>query len=135
PVLELQGFEADDILATVARLAEERKAACFVVTADKDCRQLISERGKIFDVRKQQIYDAQALEADWGVRPDQVVDFQALVGDPVDHVPGVPLIGPKLARELLERFDNLDAILNSAHEVQGAKRRQNLLEGRAQALL
>jgi len=135
PVLELQGFEADDILATVARLTEERKGECFVVTADKDCRQLISERVKIFNVRKQQIYDARALAADWGVRPDQVVDFQALVGDPVDHVPGVPLIGPKLARELLQRYGTLDTVLDHAHEVAGAKRKQNLIEGREQALL
>jgi len=135
PVLELQGFEADDILATVARLTEERQGNCFVVTADKDCRQLISERVKIFNVRKQQIYDAEALATDWGVRPDQVVDFQALVGDPVDHVPGVPLIGPKMARELLQKYDTLDAVLNHSHEVAGVKRKQNLIEGREQALL
>jgi DNA polymerase I len=135
PVLELAGFEADDILATVARLTEERQGECFLVTADKDCRQLISDRVRIFNIRKQQLYDAQALAADWGVRPDQVVDFQALVGDPVDHVPGVPLIGPKLARELLQKYDTLDAVLDHAHEVAGAKRKQNLIEGREQALL
>ncbi|HUY34380.1 MAG TPA: DNA polymerase I [Pirellulales bacterium] len=135
PVLELPRFEADDILATVARLAEERGCECFVVTADKDCRQLISDRVKLFNVRKQQVYDAQSLADDWGVRPDQVVDFQALVGDPVDHVPGVPLIGPKLARELLQKYGTLEAVLDHAHEVSGVKRKQNLVEGREQALL
>ncbi|HEV3022160.1 MAG TPA: DNA polymerase, partial [Pirellulales bacterium] len=126
---------ADDILATVARLSEERGGECFVVTADKDCRQLISDRVKLFNVRKRQVYDAQALAADWGVRPDQVVDFQALVGDPVDHVPGVPLIGPKMARELLQKYGTLEAVLDHAHEVSGAKRKQNLLEHREQALM
>ncbi|HEV3004627.1 MAG TPA: DNA polymerase I [Pirellulales bacterium] len=135
PVLEMPGFEADDILATVARLSEERGGECFVVTADKDCRQLISDRVKLFNVRKRQVYDAQALAADWGVRPDQVVDFQALVGDPVDHVPGVPLIGPKMARELLQKYGTLEAVLDHAHEVSGAKRKQSLVEHRAQALM
>jgi DNA polymerase-1 len=135
PVLELPGFEADDILATIARLAEEGGGECFLVTADKDCRQLISERVKVFNVRKRQAYDAAALAADWGVRPDQVVDFQALVGDPVDHVPGVPLIGPKLARELLQKYDTLEGVLDHAHEVSGAKRKQNLVEHREQALM
>ncbi|MEX0713970.1 MAG: DNA polymerase I [Pirellulales bacterium] len=135
PVLGLESYEADDILATVARLTEEGQGECYLVSGDKDCRQLISEQIKIYNVRKDQVYDAAALAADWGVRPDQVVDFQALVGDPVDHVPGVPLIGPKLARELLEKYDTLESILDHAHEVAGAKRRQNLLECREQALL
>jgi DNA polymerase-1 len=135
PLLELPSFEADDILATVARMTDELGGECFLVTADKDCRQLITDRVKVYNVRKNQIYDAAALAADWGVRPDQVVDFQALVGDPVDHVPGVPLIGPKIARELLQKYETLDAVLDHAHEVAGAKRKQNLMEGREQALL
>lgn len=135
PLLELPGFEADDILATLARTANELGGECYLVTADKDCRQLITERVKIYNVRKDQIYDAAALEADWGIRPDQVVDFQALVGDAVDHVPGVPLIGPKIARELLQKYGTLDSVLDHAGEVSGAKRKQNLLEGRDQALL
>ncbi|HXT57079.1 MAG TPA: DNA polymerase I [Pirellulales bacterium] len=135
PLLELPSFEADDILATVARMTDELGGECFLVTADKDCRQLITDRVKIYNVRKNQIYDAAALAADWGVRPDQVVDFQSLVGDPVDHVPGVPLIGPKIARELLQKYETLEALLDHAHEVAGAKRKQNLMEGREQALL
>ena len=135
PLLELPSFEADDILATVARMTDELGGECFLVTADKDCRQLITDRVKIYNVRKNLIYDAAALAADWGVRPDQVVDFQSLVGDPVDHVPGVPLIGPKIARELLQKYETLEALLDHAHEVAGAKRKQNLMEGREQALL
>ncbi len=135
PILELANYEADDILATVARATEELGGECFLVTADKDCRQLISEKVKVYNVRKNQVYDAAALAADWGVAPGQVVDFQALVGDPVDHVPGVPLIGPKIAQELLQKYGTLDAVLDHAHEVAGAKRKQNLLEGREQAML
>lgn len=135
PILELPGYEADDILATVARITEELGGECFLVTADKDCRQLITDRVRIFNMRKEVVYDQAALAADWGVRPDQVVDFQTLVGDAVDHIPGVPLIGPKIARELLQKYGTLDSVLDHAHEVAGAKRKQNLIDGRAQAMV
>ncbi|MFP6611195.1 MAG: DNA polymerase I [Pirellulales bacterium] len=135
PVLGLPGFEADDIIATLARICTEVGTSCMMVTGDKDCRQLINDRVKIYNMRKDEIYDSAALAADWGIRPDQVVDFQSLVGDSVDNVPGVPLIGPKFARQLLEQYDTLDQILDHAGEVAGTKRRQNLIEGRDQALL
>ena len=135
PVLECESYEADDVLATLARRCDQLGADCYIVTSDKDCRQLITDRVKLFDVRKDRVMDAQALEQDWGIRPDQVVDFQALVGDPVDSVPGVPLIGPKLARQLLGEYGTLESVLDHAEEVSGAKRKQNLLEGRQQALL
>jgi len=135
PVLACPGFEADDVLATVARLCDEQSATCLVVTGDKDCRQLITERVSVYNIRKNALYDAAALAADWGIRPDQVVDFQSLVGDKVDNVPGIPLIGPKIAQELLAKYDTLEAVLDHADEVAGAKRRQNLIEYRDQALL
>ena len=99
PVLSAPGYEADDVLATVAHLVNEHGGQCVIITADKDCRQLLGERVKILNLRKNIFFDVQALADDWGIRPEQVVDYQALVGDPVDNVPGVPLIGPKLARE------------------------------------
>ena len=126
--LELASYEADDILATIAHRTDELGGECFLVTADKDCRQLISPRVKIFNVRKNQVYDAAALMADWGVRPEQVVDFQALVGDAVDNIPGVPLVGPKVAREWLEKFGSLDELLLHAGELPAGKRKQNLLD-------
>ena len=101
PILDLDGFEADDILATMAKLTSDLGGTCYLVTNDKDCRQLISPSVKLYNIRKARIYDEKDLEGDWGIRPDQVVDFQALVGDPVDNVPGVPLIGPKIAADLL----------------------------------
>ncbi len=135
PVLASPKFEADDILATVARLVDERGGECFIVSGDKDCRQLITERVKVFNIRKNQVFDAAALLTDWGIRPDQVVDYQALVGDSVDNVPGVPLIGPKLARDLLQKFESLDNLLEHIDEVAGKKRQENLREHRHQALL
>ena len=81
PVLGVEGFEADDILATVARRAEACGGQCVLVTSDKDCRQLITDRVRVFSIRKNQMYDAASLAEDWGISPNQVVDFQSLVGD------------------------------------------------------
>ncbi|MEM9365988.1 MAG: DNA polymerase I [Planctomycetota bacterium] len=134
-IMEQAGFEADDLLATVSKQVDEAGGRCLVVTSDKDCRQLITDRVHIYNLRKDDEIDAAKLWDLWGVRPDQVVDYQALVGDPVDNVPGIHLIGPKLAQQLLEEFDNLDAVLDNAGSVSGAKRRQNLLEGREKAAL
>ncbi|TWT48811.1 DNA polymerase I [Botrimarina hoheduenensis] len=135
PIISVPKYEADDVLATLARLCDEAGATCRLVTGDKDCRQLITDRVAIYNLRKDQVYDQVALQADWGVRPDQVVDFQALIGDKIDNVPGVPLIGPKIAKELLEEYDTLLGVLNNAERVKGAKRKQNLLEGRDLALV
>jgi DNA polymerase-1 len=135
PALDCESYEADDILATLARLTDELGGQCFLVTADKDCRQLITPRVKVFNIRKNELFDADALRAEWGVAPEQVVDFQALVGDSVDNVPGVPLIGPKFARLLLEQYGTLDAVLAHPGDVAGAKRKENLTKFCDQALL
>jgi DNA polymerase I len=132
--LSIAGYEADDILATVARQVDQVRGRCLLVTSDKDCRQLITDRVQLYNLRKNEIFGAEALMATWGIRPDQVVDFQALVGDPTDNIPGVPLIGPKIAQELLTKYGTLDAVLDHAGEVSGTKRRENLLNGREIAL-
>src|SRR5688572_8861735 len=132
--LTVEGYEADDILATVARQVEAAGGRCLLVTADKDCRQLLSDQVQIYNIRKNEIFDDVALQATWGIRPDQVIDFQALVGDPTDNIPGVPLIGPKIAQELLTKYGTLEEVLAHAHEVSGAKRKENLLNGREIAL-
>ncbi|MBU4271446.1 MAG: DNA polymerase I [Planctomycetes bacterium] len=135
PALDCESYEADDVLATVARRTDQLGGQCFLVTGDKDCRQLISERVKVYNIRKNEIYDEEKLREDWGILPAQVVDFQALVGDSVDNVPGVPLIGPKFARQLLQQYGTLEAVLDHAAEVSGAKRKENLSKYRDQALL
>jgi DNA polymerase-1 len=135
PNLECPGYEADDVLATVARAVTDLKGTCLVVSGDKDCRQLINDHVRLYNIRKSEAMDAQALLADWGVQPDQVVDYQALVGDSVDNVPGVPLIGPKIARDLIQKYHTLENILEHAEEINGKKRRENLVKFRDQALL
>jgi len=135
PALGCESFEADDILATVARITDALGGHCFLVSGDKDCRQLITERVKVYNIRKNEVFDREALKEEWGITPRQVVDFQALVGDSVDNVPGVPLVGPKLARQLLDQFGTLENVLDHAGEVSGAKRQENLRKYRQQALL
>ncbi|RCS41450.1 DNA polymerase I [Bremerella cremea] len=135
PVVESPGFEADDVLAAMAKVVDERGGVCTLVTTDKDCRQLITDNVRLFNVRKDAFYDAEALLGDWGIRPDQVVDFQAMVGDPVDNVPGIPLIGPKIAKELLNEFDTLEQVLDNVDKISGKKRKENLANGREKAML
>ncbi len=135
PLLACESFEADDIVATVARIVDELGGECFIVTGDKDCRQLITDRVKLYNIRKNEVMDRDGLREEWGIRPDQVVDYQALVGDSTDNVPGVPLIGPKAARDLLEKFGTLENILAHVEEVNGAAKKENLKKYREQALM
>jgi len=126
PVLSLAGFEADDLIATLARAGEQRGLDVFICSSDKDCRQLISERIKIYNLRKHQVFDRDALRADWGITPEQVIDLQTLVGDSVDNVPGVPGIGLKTAAKLLQDYQTLDNVLANVDRISGAKRQENL---------
>lgn len=126
PVVSLEGWEADDVLATLARSAEARELQTSIVTGDKDIRQLLSPLIRIYNVRKDTFLDEAGVVADWGVRPDQVVDFQSLVGDAVDNVPGVPLVGPKKASALIKQFGTLENVLAHADEAPGKKLRENL---------
>jgi DNA polymerase-1 len=126
PVLMAPGFEADDIIATLATQAPAKGFDVFLCTADKDARQLLNEHVHIYNLRKAQVLDVAALEAEWGVKPEQVVDLLALTGDTVDNVPGVPGIGLKTGAELLRTFGDLDTLLDSIDKVSGAKRKENL---------
>jgi DNA polymerase-1 len=127
PCLSMAGFEADDVLATLAARTVARGGTCTLATADKDARQLLGEHVHLFNLRTNTLFGPVELLAEWGIRPDQVVDFLSLVGDAVDNVPGVPLIGPKIAGELLRTHGTLDHLLAHAGDVAGAKRRENLV--------
>ena len=129
PNLELPGFEADDVIATVARQAAERGIDTLICSGDKDTRQLIGPHVSVFNIRKNLVFDAASLQEDWGVRPDQVVDLLAMTGDTVDNVPGIDGIGPKTAAALLQQFGTLDAVLANIDRVTGAKRQENLRAG------
>ncbi len=126
PCLEVPGYEADDVLATIATRTVAAGGDCTIATSDKDARQLLGPHVTLLNLRTNQPLGAAELDAEWGIRPDQVVDFLALVGDAVDNVPGVPGIGPKIASELLQKHGTLDAVLANIDAVSGAKRKENL---------
>ena len=134
-VVDAVGYEADDVLATLAAQVEQAGGRAIIVTSDKDCRQLITDNVLMYNIRKQEVFDAAKLQEVWGIRPDQVVDFQAMVGDAVDNVPGIPLIGPKIAQQLLAQFDNLERILDNPNAVSGTKRAENIRDSRDKAML
>jgi DNA polymerase-1 len=126
PCVEMAGFEADDILATFASRTLAQGGQCILATSDKDARQLLCDRVRLLNLRSNAFMGTPELLADWGIRPDQVVDYLSLVGDAADNVPGVPLIGPKIASELLRTHDTLDHVLAHTDVVAGTKRRENL---------
>ena len=126
PMLSKEGYEADDVIATVARAAAERGLDVSICTSDKDCRQLIGDRVCIYNLRKKEAMDREALLREWSIKPEQVVDLQALVGDSVDNIPGVPGIGIKTAAKMLQEFGTLDNLLANVDRVSGAKAKENL---------
>ncbi|MFN0199517.1 MAG: DNA polymerase I [Planctomycetaceae bacterium] len=135
PQILAPGWEADDVLATLTVRAVERGMSVIIVTSDKDARQLLGPQVRILNLRKNTLMDENYLLEDWGIRPDQVVDFQSLVGDSVDNVPGVPGIGPKTATTLLNEYGTLEELLKNAEKVTGKKSRENLIAYAQQALL
>ena len=133
PDLECPGWEADDVIATVTQQAVSRGMDVVIVSTDKDNRQLLRPEVRMWNCRKNEFFTEASLLADWGIRPDQVVDFQSLVGDAVDNVPGVPKVGPKTAKTLLDQFGCLEEILSHASEAPGKKLQENLVQFAEQA--
>ncbi len=117
PILGSSGFEADDVIATVARKAAADGMDVTILTSDKDARQLLGPHIRILNLRDNKILDEQALRADWGIGPEQVVDFLSLTGDAVDNVPGIPTIGEGYAKKLLQAFGTVEEALSRIDEV------------------
>lgn len=126
--LEKEGFEADDIIATLADRGLERGFKVVVVSADKDLMQLVRPGVALWDPMKARDIDEAAVREKFGVPPSRVIDVQALAGDASDNVPGVPGIGVKTAAQLIERYGDLDTLLARAAEIPQPKRRQNLID-------
>jgi DNA polymerase-1 len=127
PALELNGFEADDLIATYARQAEARGARVSIVSADKDLMQLVTDKVCMLDTVKDRKICAPEVFEKFGVYPDKVIDVQALCGDSVDNVPGVPGIGVKTAAQLITEYGDLETLLARAGEIKQPKRRETLL--------
>lgn len=127
PSIELEGYEADDLIATYARAVVEAGGCCTIVSSDKDLMQLVRPGVELLDPIKQKPIREAEVIAKFGVAPEQVIDVQALMGDPTDNVPGVPGIGPKGAATLVAEFGSLDAILEAAPGMKASKRRDALI--------
>ena len=128
PCLEQAGFEADDLIATYARLACEAKATATIVSSDKDLMQLVNDCVVMYDTMKdKRIGRAEVIEK-FGVPPEKVIEVQALIGDSTDNVPGVPGIGVKTAAQLIGEYGDLETLLKRAGEIKQDKRRQTLID-------
>jgi DNA polymerase I len=128
PCLEQNGFEADDLIATYARLATERGATTTIVSSDKDLMQLVTDRVTMLDTMKDRRIGVAEVIEKFGVPPHKVVEVQALAGDSTDNVPGVPGIGVKTAAQLILEYGDLEQLLFRATEIKQPKRREALLE-------
>jgi len=139
PVFELDGYEADDIIGTLAKHAESKGFEVDIVTGDMDSLQLVDRNIKVVTTRKGLsdivTYDADEVKKKYGIGPEQVVDFKALKGDSSDNIPGVSGIGDKTASALLQQFGSLDNLLRNISKVEGKKLKERLETGVETALL
>jgi DNA polymerase-1 len=139
PVFTAEGYEADDVLATLARQAAGQGVNSLIVTGDRDILQVVDDHIRVLTSGRQFsdtiIYDPAAVEAKYGLRPDQLVDLKALVGDKSDNIPGVRGIGEKGATDLLQKYGTLDAVYEHIDEVKPDRARNALTEGRESAEL
>ena len=139
PVYEHEGFEADDVIATLTGQAERRGLETTIVTGDLDMLQLVTERTRLMvslrgGVSNTVVYDLARMDERWGLRPDQMLDYKALKGDATDNIPGVPGVGEKTAAKLVATFGTLDALYERLDEVVPERLRPLLLEARDRVL-
>ncbi len=128
PSIELDDWEADDLIATYAKAVKEQGGEAIIVSSDKDLMQLLGPSVTMLDPMKNIPIGLAEVEAKFGVTPDKVIEVQALIGDSVDNVPGVPGIGPKGAAQLIQEYGSLEAVLDAAPSMKPGKRRDMLIE-------
>ena len=130
--VKVEGYEADDVIASLARRAQEQGIAVMVVSGDRDVYQMVGDGIRVMStsrgITETKVYDREAVIERYGVPPELITDLMGLRGDTSDNIPGVPGIGEKTATQLLQRFGSLEDVLASVEEISGAKRRQNLVE-------
>lgn len=119
PLLVIDDVEADDVIATLATRASAAGMQTIISSGDKDLAQLVDDRITVINTMNSHTYDAEGVRAKFGVEPDQIVDYLALVGDSIDNIPGVPKVGPKTAAKWLQQYGSLDTIMEHADEIPG----------------
>lgn len=138
-ILELEGFEADDIIGTVAREAEEQGLKPLIITGDKDELQLATEKTKVLITRRGisqfELYDRQAMIDKYGFTPEQFIDFKGLMGDSSDNIPGIPGVGEKTAQKLILEYGSVENLLENTDKISGKKMREKIEENAQLAVM
>ncbi len=136
---QLEGFEADDLIGTLAKYCEKENFEVIIVTGDKDALQLVSDNIKVLITKKGisnlEVYDKEKLREDYGITPNQIVDYKGLVGDKSDNIPGVPGIGDKTAKKLLSQFSTVEEILENVDKISSTRTKNSLSENREVAIM
>ena len=135
PIIEMQGYEADDLIGTLARMAETKGFTVIMVTGDKDFMQLVTEESTIWDPMKESATDLHTIREKFGIEPKQMIDVQGLAGDTADNVPGVPGIGKKTAVTLIKSYNSMPELYEKLDTITKKKQRENLETFKDQALL
>ena len=135
PIIELQGFEADDLIGTYARIAQKSGYSVVMVTGDKDFIQLVTNQAIILDPMKEVTIDAESVKKSYGVEPSQMIEVMGLAGDTADNIPGVPGIGQKTALNLIQNFGSMQALYQAVDSIAQKKQRENLISFQDQAFL
>ncbi|MDK2990889.1 MAG: polymerase [Clostridiales bacterium] len=138
-IFEMDGYEADDILGTLANIAHQKGMEVVLVTGDRDALQLVKPDVKVIITKRGitdvEVYDEQAITKRYGIKPEQLIDVKGLMGDASDNIPGVPGIGEKTALRLIKQFGSLECVLEHIDEVSGDKLKKLLTEYREQAIM
>jgi DNA polymerase I len=133
--LEQEGFEADDIIATLTKQAGKENIQSVIVSSDKDLMQLIDDKVSLYDPTKKRVIDKEAVKEKFGVYPNKMLDLLAMAGDSADNIPGIKKVGPKTATKLLEEFGTLENILENAENITANKLRENVINNKENAIL
>ncbi len=128
PIFSIQGFEADDIIGTIAKKVSSENIECTIITTDKDMEQLVDQNIKVFNSRKREIRDVEKIRNEKGIEPIAFIDVLALSGDSSDNIPGVPGIGMKTALNLIRDWKSLENVLSNVDKIKGKKKQENLLK-------
>jgi DNA polymerase-1 len=135
PVVEMSGYEADDLIGTLARKAEEAGFSVIMITGDKDFMQLVTDKSIIWDPMKEKTIDSDFIKDTYGLEPRQMVDVMGLSGDSADNIPGVPGMGPKTSLALIKTFGSMERLYEQVDTIKKKKQHENLVRHKEQALL
>jgi len=134
-MLEKEGYEADDVIGTLARMCEQKKFRVVIVTGDKDFRQLVTPEISMWDTMKDAVIDYGVVKDAYGLEPERLIDVMGLCGDSIDNIPGIPGVGEKTAVKLIHQFGSLENVLQHVDEITTKKLKENVANSREEALL